>query len=522
MQIPGFLGPTYPGRSTSFESDRTINWFPELTDNKGAKSVIALVGTPGLRKACTAGAGPIRGSHTFNGYLYVVSGPNLYRMGATEAVSASLGTLSTIAGPVVMVDNGVLASGIGGNQLAIVDGVNLYLYDISSDTFTTMVPATLGFVPSHIAYLDGYFIAVEKDTMNYHVSDLYNGAVWNGLAQSPVSASPDLLKSVCTPHQELWLIKESTTEIWYNTGTATSVGSPFSRVTGAVMDYGTSAPYSVAVGDNSVFMLANVRVGGQGQLFGVVMISGYTPTLISPAAINYRIRQMTDIADAVGWTYSQEGHTFYVLTFPSGSTIVYDTTTRMWHERSSYLQGSEYVVRRHIANSFSALGSKLYVGHYNSGNIYEMSTEYYDDDGDPIISIRIVSHLFDPEDLGNVFIHRLKVDAEVGMGLETDTAQTLSLAILEDGGLLILADDPHPIYVAPEVVIPEPSMELSWSNDGGYTWSNPYPASMGKVGEYKKELKWRRLGYSKDKVFRLMISDKVKRVLLGGNMEASK
>ena len=43
------------------------------------------------------------------------------------------------------------------------------------------------------------------------------------------------------------------------------------------------------------------------------------------------------LSDAFGYCYSDGGHTFYVLTFPSGNaTWVYDATTAMWHERSTW------------------------------------------------------------------------------------------------------------------------------------------------------------------------------------------
>jgi len=65
----------------------------------------------------------------------------------------------------------------------------------------------------------------------------------------------------------------------------------------------------------------------------------------------------------------------------------------------------------------------------------------------------------------------------------------------------------------------DPQMALSWSNDGGHTWSSEYSKSMGKAGEYKKRAIWTRLGVSRDKVFRVMVSDPVKRILLGAYIE---
>jgi hypothetical protein len=61
--------------------------------------------------------------------------------------------------------------------------------------------------------------------------------------------------------------------------------------------------------------------------------------------------------------------------------------------------------------------------------------------------------------------------------------------------------------------------QLSWSNDGGHTWSNDYQASVGAIGQYKTRLIWRRLGYARDRVFRVAFSEPTKTVLIGAVME---
>ena len=52
-----------------------------------------------------------------------------------------------------------------------------------------------------------------------------------------------------------------------------------------------------------------------------------------------------------------------------------------------------------------------------------------------------------------------------------------------------------------------PQVVLDWSDDGGHTWSNQYMNSAGNVGEYKKRLMWRRLGRSRDRVYRITCTD---------------
>jgi hypothetical protein len=162
----------------------------------------------------------------------------------------------------------------------------------------------------------------------------------------------------------------------------------------------------------------------------------------------------------------------------------------MWHERSTY-QGSPYAIGRHIGNCYTSFNGKHYVGDYTNGNIYEMASDVYDDSGSPLVAIRTGQHQYDKTGLKSIVIKKLQIDLEAGVGL-TGSVPTAGV---------------------------DPQAVLSWSDDGGHTWSNDYPVSMGKIGEYKKRAIWRRLGMSRDRIFRVMISDPVKRTIIGAYVE---
>jgi len=60
---------------------------------------------------------------------------------------------------------------------------------------------------------------------------------------------------------------------------------------------------------------------------------------------------------------------------------------------------------------------------------------------------------------------------------------------------------------------------LSWSDDGGRTWSNEHWRSAGKIGEYDKICQWLRLGRTKDsRIFKLSVSDTQKWDILSVDM----
>ena len=563
-----YIPSSYAGRSTAFESQRLINLYAELAAGADPKGVGMLVGVPGKRLFSSGLTASVRGAIAFNGLLYVVES-NKFVSVDTSGAATVLGTLNTSAGRVSMAENGVLSAGIGGNQICVVDDLDGWIYNILTSAFTQISSPGFPVTPSHVEYIDSYFI-VTNGTMGAYASDSYNGLSWNVLAYTPVQAASDNVQNLINLHQQLFFIKEYTSEVYYNNGTATSVGFPFSRLQGAVIDYGTPAPWSVARGNNSIFFLANERDGDNACFVGVVELSGYTPVPITPPSIVYRMSQSTDHSQCFGYCYSDEGHTFYVLTNPVDNwTFVYDTTTQMWHERATCgLDNSN--INRDRANCYVRFNDMHLVGDSHTGNVYEVSSKFNTDAGLPIISTETTQHLIDNNSLDDVFIDELRIDIESGVGLDDVSSPAVAFATLTapGGGVSIVTmnyngadyttapavilraingngsgatatatvyegsvqsvtvttagtgytSPPEVIFAMPEVT---PFAGLSRSKDGGKTWGAESIRSMGNIGEYRKRLLWRSVGRSKDVVFKLRISSPVKRIIMGWYVEAS-
>lgn len=405
MGKAGIIGPGYLGVSPNINASRCVNFYPVL-NTEDSKSISALVGTPGLDLFADTGSGPIRGMHVFNGLIYFVTGNKLHSINNAGIVSAQLGNdLGNANGRVVMVDNGLTPT--GGDELAIADGEYIYIYDVGTGTMTTLSKTS-----RTVAFVNGYF-AADLGGMGFGFSDLYDGVTWSALNESTADGAADDLLAVYNNHGELWLFGEYTTEIWYLTGSASPL---FSRISGGVLDYGCAARYSVAKGNNTLFWLATQKNNNAGEFVGVAMASGYSVQVISTEPINQQISKYSVIGDAFGYCYTDGGHTFYVLTFPSAdATWVYDVSTNLWHERSSY-KGSPYAIGRHIGNCYAYYIGKHYIGDYASGKIYRMSADYLTDDGSPIASVRISDNLNDKFDLNNIFVNKLQIDAEIGTG----------------------------------------------------------------------------------------------------------
>jgi hypothetical protein len=64
-----------------------------------------------------------------------------------------------------------------------------------------------------------------------------------------------------------------------------------------------------------------------------------------------------------------------------------------------------------------------------------------------------------------------------------------------------------------------PLMEIDWSDDGGFTWSNIRFTPSGPLGQYQRRVIERMLGQSRSRVFRLAVSDPVQWIVVDGYMD---
>jgi len=466
MQIP-FIGAAYQHRSRTVDAQECVNLYPE-TNGPGSKSVSCLVGTPGSKLFVDiAEGGFVRGLYTTgSGRLYAVVGGSVGEISKLGKWSR-IGYLSSQLGPVTMADNGL--------QLLIADGRKGYVIDLG-DNALTVIDAE-GFPGgSHVAIISQRFIINRRNTGQFQFSALADALTWDAADFYTAEGSGDNLTALVAANNELWLFGPSSAEVWYNTG---DTDEPFSRVAGAFVDVGTVAPYSVSTNGGNVFWLGS---NAQGNNI-VWMASGYQPQRVSTHAIEALIGGLARTDDASGYTYQQEGHAFYVMHFPTANrTLCYDLTTGMWHVRSHYDSVTNQE-NMHRSICYAYFDGKSIVGDYKSGKLFALDLDQYTDDGDEIRRVRTTPHLY--RDGKRMFFDSFQVEMEVGGG---------------------------PIGT-------ESRAMLQWSDDGGNTWSGEKWVSAGKLGEYRTRVKWNRLGSSRDRVFRFMLTDPVRCVLVNATSE---
>lgn len=448
-----------------------INMFPEILAE--GKEAAWLQRAPGLRLLATVGVGPIRGLWTFDGVGYVVSGNRLYSID-TNWTATLRGTI-TGTGPVSMADNGT--------QMFIACNGPSYIYNASTQVLAQITdPDFPGAVT--VGYIDGYFVFNEPNSQKIWVTALLDGTSVDPLDFASAEGSPDGVVGLIVDHREVWVFGTNSVEVWYDSGAS---DFPLQRIQGAFNEIGCAATYSLAKLDNGVFWLgADAR--GRGIVYRA---NGYTGQRISTHAVEWHIQSYGTIDDAIAYTYQQDGHAFYVLTFPTAQkTWVYDVAANAWHERAS---GNENQYR-HRSNCQMAFNNEIVVGDYVNGNIYAFDLTVFSDNGDLQKWQRSWRAL--PQGQNNLrrtAQHSLQIDLESGTGLN-----------LGQGS--------------------DPQVMLRWSDDGGHTWSNEHWSPMGKIGEYYRRVFFRRLGMTlkiRDRVYELSGTDPVKIALLGAELQAS-
>ena len=547
-----------------------VNLFPEVVP-EGGKEAAWLQRSPGLRTLLQLPTGPVRGLWQYGNYGYAVSGNRLYRINTNW----SYATIGTILGTnqVNMVDNGVQmfiadqqygyiynntditlvcsttntsttvtttntgsiwvgqpVSGTGIPTSATVASItNDTTFELSIAATATNASVTLAFTPFltqitdpdfygavGVGFLDGYFVFNEPNSQRFWVTESNNGLSIDSLAFASAEGSPDDLVTLIVDHREVWLFGVNTVEVWYNAGTP---DFPLARIQGAFNEIGCLAAYSVAKLDNGLFWLGR-DVRGNGIVY---RSKGYSGERVSTHAVEWQIQQYTTLEDAVAYTYQQDGHSFYVLNFPTANTTwVYDVATGLWHERAGWENNA---FTRHRGNCQMNYNHEIVIGDYVSGLIFAYDPTVYTEAGTLQKWLRSWRALPTGENnLKRTTQHSLQLDCETGVGLESNDYGLLGLTyLLAENNAYMLTESGDNLIVSLNLPAPGivPQVMLRFSDDGGHTWSNEHWKSMGRIGQFGYRTIWRRLGMTlklRDRVYEISGTEPVKIAIMGAEL----
>ena len=384
----------------------------------------------------------------------------------------------------------------------------------------SILPATDGAFQGAtvVDIVDNYFVYNDPNTQKWAATNILSPITY-GLSFASKFTGPDNLVSLVCDHGQVYLLGEKTSEVWADTGT---FPFPFQRIPGSSSEHGISSPFSVSrVGNSFAYLAKNNR--GQAE---IVMMNGYFPQRISTHAVENTLVDQY-INDAVAYTYQLEGHEVYVISFPTlDLTWAYDSTTQLWHKWLWVDNNNVYHRHRSICAAF--FQGLVLVGDWENGQIYQLDPLNYTDNGGTIRRVRRAPHLV--SDLQRQYFDELQIQFQPGVGttgLSNQEGQfALDPLVIRPGEVLIITPFEELTIgqnanINALTVTTNPQAMLRWSNDGGSTWSNEHWSNIGQLGKYQNRIIWRRLGWSRDRIFEVVVTDPIKAVIVSANLKAS-
>lgn len=451
------IGGSYADETRDWSVQDTVNYMTVGAERNGTRSASLLKSAPGLKLFCDLGtSAPIRGAHNAEGLFLVVSGNSLFSI-SPKGVATNLGTIPGV-GRVSMAHNQIT----GGNQIAIANGLGGYVYDTVKGTLSQITdPGFVGAI--FFDYIDSFIAGVEPGRRFWFTSALADATSYNTLDQYEAEGAPDPIVGLIVSHREVWVMGSRTIEPFIDDGTATGT---FQRAYGMVMQRGLASTFAAALLDNSVFWLGDDGV--------VYRANGYQPVRISTFPIEQAIAQC-NTAQAFAFTFEDEGHKVFYLTFPDGMTWGYDVASGEWHRRQSY------GLQRWRLNTLTAWNGGWYGGDYSNGKIYKLAWDTQDENGAILEKRRTTGYLSD--DGNRIVVDGLQLIIETGWPSSSNA-----------------------------------SVDLRYSKDGGSNWSDWRKIDMGSTGSFMKKLQARRLGIGRQWVFDVRVTDPVKADVIGASM----
>ncbi len=474
------VGSTKFGRYPKISTEATVNMImtsdnaPALVHHYGyiLAEIISKTGT----------AREIYFSPTLDKLIVVVDN-GVYAIGPNPYPIARVGTLTTSSGFVYIAENAA-------SQIALVDGVHIYIYNYALNTFTQVMG--IDFKPVYIAYMDTYFICASGGTNQWQLSEQNNGLVWpeDGASVGMFETKPSTVVATVPLDRQLFVMSQTGTESWSDAPNANSL-FPFQRNNSWSIDYGCISTQTIAVGYGYMVWLGNNEKSGLALMFS----SGGQPQQISFDGLDFLFSSITTPSDSYGFLYKLDGHIYYQFTFVTDNlSFVFDLNTQKFFTMTD--EDGNF----HIAKRIAFFNNSYYFVSFRDGDLYQMGSEflsYCDINGAPveIPRIRVCDNIRFPN-LDRFVVDTISITLE--SGINPSNPGNLGVLLQEDGSLLLQEDgvsrfllEYNPLTFTPT----NPSIvDLSVSRDGGYTYGNVVSKTLPPLGQRQNTFRFWNIG----------------------------
>lgn len=346
-------------------------------------------------------------------------------------------------------------------------------FSVSPSAVTSFADADLP-QPNSVCALDGYFLWTIGDGRIF-ASDL-NDITVDALSFTTAQGSPDGLLRGTVSGGQFFAWGNTSCEVYQNVGT-----TPFPLTRVSVLPVGLIGTWAIA---------AQIQGWDTDQVFvaadGTVRrMQGYNPVHVSTKDIERDIQAVTDKETLIATVYVTDGHPIWSLSSPTW-TWEYNLETGFWHERSTSNS-------RWKGDQSAYFNSRWIVGENGGSKLLYIDSSEYTDDGSAIT-----------------------------MTLESGPVKNFPSRVFVSSAAFDFTTGAAPLVGTEDET--NPTVSVSWSRDGGGTWSNAVAArSLGTQGQLSQEIRVNRIGISTQHGmrFRVQTSSPVYRTLRGGRCEAA-
>lgn len=455
-----------PGERSQLGGGRLVNAILEKLES----GEVVIKRAPGLTRRITSASGNVhcRGMVAANSETLIV----VYDDSVETVTRSGDATTSVSLGALAGTDLVTLAR----NNAAIPDIVcvspSAGAFTLTSGGAPASYPDGDVGAPNSVSFVDGYFFFT-YGSGKVQASGINTTAI-NSLDYASAESSPDPLVRGVGFRGQLFLFGNSTIEAWQNTANPT--GFPFTRST--VIPRGLAGLNAVA-GYEDGFVGSLLWAGSDNIVY---KLNGYDPFRISTHDVERDLQKLSDKSTLRAFVFMDSGHPFFVLKSPIW-TWVYDLLTSTWQERRSYGR-----LNWRAECGFFQWGEWL-VGDELAGYVYRPSSEAFSEDAYPLI--------FD-----------------VTSGKTKDFPARFSVPRV---------DFDFVSGVGSPSAVADPTVSISWSDDGGNIFSTPLVRPLGGEGHYGNRVSINRAGRCgpQGRAFRLVVSDAVFVGLVGGKMQTA-
>ena len=487
-----------------------------------------LINTPGFKKVLQLSRGgksrgifrSVRGN-----FALAVVGSAVYKIDINLDF-VQIGTINSTHGDVFIDENLTY-------QIAIVDGINAYVYNYNiASGIVLQTGLQDSFVPSYVCFHNGNFLFGNSSLTTPGTWYSYTGnaasAILTYNSTMRLQTKPDTALAVQRiPGQgnHVLVIGSTVSEIWVASQTINAAGfvQAYQIIPTVNIDFGCISVTTIASSDQYVAWLGV----NENNSPIIMMYTGNGAEPLSTDGIDYLMEQIKYPSQSTGFSYRQDGHSFYQLTFynPADNlTLLYDFTTKM------FFTMTDWDLSYHPATKAIYFNNLQYFTSLDNSCLYEFSTNYttYDEnevgprnaDYDPDLNKEIprirVCKAVRMKDARRFIANSLTMDIDQGndpnlVALDYDTIDyivtegDMVVMLDEDGTNKMVKEGTQPVYTpgylnigAPPAY--QPKVELCLSYDGGATFGNWVPRYMHFQGWRKNVMTWDKLGAANDLV----------------------